>query len=456
MKKLVSMFVCFLIAISTVSYASETVITAEARYLNWDTIIISGTVSNPIGERISLVFGDINTMLHVDEAVIEDGEFEFLIRLSENVPAYEYTYTLGTQSAKFSGTIQTRGDRYISTHALIQADIDFSIRNYVPSFSGTATCTPGANVQVVIRDMTDHTEIVHDFVDCTDGVYEFNYTLPKLTQNRNYTIFVMSTDGQTSQVSADLTVKTSPFLVSFSGPLWAGAGYDMIVNVKSVNSDLIDKSMNFTNRTWNTNFTLPNLLMNCDFDITATVVSTEEGVSDGTIRYSQNPALYNALKSKIPNLDPANSGRITPQELKSIKGILDLSDCNLTSVEGLQNCTGVTHLYIDNNSISDISPLLTLSNLRYLDASNNNISRLYRIPPYLKYLNLSGNNISSIDPLNHTDTIVHLDMAENRISDVSPIKNYGFLRYLDIRNNYITDISPLPQRRYVNFLISKP
>ncbi len=454
MKKLVSMFVCFLIAVSTVSSASETAITAEARYLDSDTIVISGTVSNPLGEKISLVFGDINTMLHVDEAIIEDGEFEFLITLSENLPAYEYTYILTTQSAKFLGTIQTRGSRYFSTHALIQSDIDFSIRNYVPSFSGTATCTPGANVQVVIRDMSDNSEIVNDFINCEDGVYEFNYTLPKLTQSRNYTIFVMSTDGQTSQVSADLTVKTSPFLVSFSGPLWAGAGYDMIVNVKSVNSDLIDKSMNFTNRTWNTNFTLPNLLMNCDFDITATVVSTEEGLSDSTIRYSQNPALYNALKSKIPNLDPANSGRITPQELKSVKGVLNLSRCNLTSVEGLQNCTEVTHLYIDNNSISDISPLLTLSNLTYLDASNNNITYLYRISPYLKFLNLSGNNISSIDPLKHTDTIVHLDIASNGISDVSPIKNYGFLRYLDIRSNNITDISPLPKRRYANLLTS--
>ena len=162
--------------------------------------------------------------------------------------------------------------------------------------------------------------------------------------------------------------------------------------------------------------------------------------------------MYNALKKEFPDFDSANTGIITIAELQSIKGILDLSGCNIFSAEGLQSCTGVTHMYLGNNYIDDISQLLTLTCLRYLDVSNNEITSLYRIPPYLKYLDLSGNDVGDIDALKHSDTIVQLDISDNSIKNVQPLKKYHFLRYLNIKGNNITDITALPQKKYAKLI----
>lgn len=435
-------------------HAEETTITAEARYLNSSMIRITGSVTNPKSERISLVFGNPNTLLYVDETDIVNGEFSFTISLDSKVPAHEHTYILSTESAQFTGTIKTRGLTRGKDNIIITADIDFSVKNYVPTFSGSARCTPGTTVQVHIKDTSSNTEIIADTVSSSDGIYEFSYVLPSLVLMHNYTITITSNDGTNTRVSASLSVRTSPLLVSFDGPIYAAPSHSMYVRVKSVNTDLIDKTMSFANRTWNTDFTIPNLISNCDFDISVTVHATETSMADGSVKYMQNPELYDALKTKFPHLDSSDSGCISIEELKSLQGTLDLSKCNITSLEGMQSCTELSHLYLNNNRITDISPLLTLNKLRYLDVSNNNITKLYRIPPYLKHLDLSGNAITDIDALNLTDTIVHLDIAKNKITNIKPISGYKILRYLNVKNNQITNLNILPKRKYARLFTS--
>ncbi len=434
------------------AHADVPYITATAEYITADTIVISGTLHGASDDMISLVFGDINTILHIDQTDIVNGEFVFKLALSEHVPAYEHTYILSTASAQFRGKLKTRGHGYTVTDTVLTADMDFSIKNYVPTFSGTASCVPGQNLSVLIKDITSGVEIVADTFNAQDGQYSFSYTLSKLTSMHEYTIFLSSKNGNNTTVSADLSVTTSPLAASFNGPIYAAPNYSLNVRLRSVNTNLIDKTMNFTNRTWDTKFTLPNLLSNCDFKVDIDVNAVESSHTDGSVRYLQNPSLYNALKNKFPHFDSANVGTITIEELNSIKGILDLSNCNLISLEGMQNCTGVTHLYLANNSINDISPLLTLNNLLYLDASGNTLTYIYRIPPYLKYLDLSGNDIQDIHALSFSDTIVQLDVSDNRIADVRPITNYKFLRYLDIKNNNITDITALPKKKYAKLI----
>lgn len=88
-----------------------------------------------------------------------------------------------------------------------------------------------------------------------------------------------------------------------------------------------------------------------------------------------------------------------------MSGILDLSGKNITSIDDIKYFTGLTGLNLNNNNITDISPLNTFSNLA-------NITNL----------NLSTNQISDISALSglSASTVVDLRFNED-ITDWAPV-----------------------------------
>jgi internalin A len=80
-------------------------------------------------------------------------------------------------------------------------------------------------------------------------------------------------------------------------------------------------------------------------------------------------------------------------------------------------------LRIENNSVSDISPLSGLVNLTYLM--------------------LRGNGISDISALAGMTNLASLYLYGNTISDISSLAGLTKLTYLELMHNSITDISAL-------------
>jgi len=85
--------------------------------------------------------------------------------------------------------------------------------------------------------------------------------------------------------------------------------------------------------------------------------------------------------------------------------------------------TKLSNIAIDNNQISDISPLAGLTNLTFL------------------YLN--DNQISDISPLAGLTNLDHLYLWDNQISDISPLTGLTNLTTLALSGNQISDISSL-------------
>ncbi|MCY4571019.1 MAG: leucine-rich repeat domain-containing protein [Candidatus Poribacteria bacterium] len=81
--------------------------------------------------------------------------------------------------------------------------------------------------------------------------------------------------------------------------------------------------------------------------------------------------------------------------------------------------TKLTELHLDNNFISDVSPLIGLKNLGYL--------------------NLENNSISDVSPLIGLKNLRQLYLANNSISDVSPLIGLTHLKLLPLRNNPLND-----------------
>ena len=113
---------------------------------------------------------------------------------------------------------------------------------------------------------------------------------------------------------------------------------------------------------------------------------------------------------------------------------LPIPNSNIRNLTGLEYATNLRVLNlgavrttggfrVNNNFITDISPLARLNNL--------------------EELNIEVSAISDISPLAGLNNLRWLFLDDNSISDVSPLEGLNHLELLALENNFIADISPL-------------
>ena len=157
---------------------------------------------------------------------------------------------------------------------------------------------------------------------------------------------------------------------------------------------------------------------------------------------------------------------IRKYEMEWLKS-LDARRRGVESLKGLQCATELEWLNLDNNQISDVSPLAGLTDLTYLSLQENqisdvslladltalawlelNVNQISDVSPLagltaLEQLGLGGNQISDVSPLAALTTLPRLHLSHNQISDVSPLAALTTLKSLALGNNQISDVSPL-------------
>jgi hypothetical protein len=148
-------------------------------------------------------------------------------------------------------------------------------------------------------------------------------------------------------------------------------------------------------------------------------------------------------------------GPIYPSDLKDLTS-LEAFGRNITDLSGLEYCTALTELMLEDNEIGDITPISNLTNLELLDLNGNQIDDISALSNLtnLNYLYLADNGISDITLLSnlvklgkHTFYSIPpsacLDLSHNQISDISPLSNLTSLEWVVLDDNKIRDISPL-------------
>ena len=111
----------------------------------------------------------------------------------------------------------------------------------------------------------------------------------------------------------------------------------------------------------------------------------------------------------------------------------------------ISNTTLGAELGLDNNSISTLPDLSSLTSLKILYLYNNSISAIpTTLPINLQQLDLSGNSISDISGVSRLTNLNTLWLGNNNISDISALASLSTnLLHLGIGNNNISDISVL-------------
>ena len=116
--------------------------------------------------------------------------------------------------------------------------------------------------------------------------------------------------------------------------------------------------------------------------------------------------------------------------------------------------SSLTELYLDNNEISDIKPLQSLTQLTELHLSRNEISDIKQLESLtqLSLLELDNNQISDIKPLASLTQLIFFGLGDNKISDIKPLQSLRELDYLSLDNNQISNIKPLQSLTNLNYL----
>ena len=164
-----------------------------------------------------------------------------------------------------------------------------------------------------------------------------------------------------------------------------------------------------------------------------------------------DPNLRAAIEAK---LGKASGTTITTNDMETLT-ILLAPNANISDLAGLEYATYLRELnlgaveaegrFVNSNSVSDLSPLAGLRNLRLLGLDNNSISNISPLAELtlLRFLGLGGNNITDISSLAGLTRLTTLGLWENSIADLSPLAGLTRLTNLRLRTNNITDLSPL-------------
>ena len=173
---------------------------------------------------------------------------------------------------------------------------------------------------------------------------------------------------------------------------------------------------------------------------------------------------------KNPNSD------ITKSELESIT-CLRIVGADIERLDGIQYCNNLEFLQLENNKISDITPLAKLTKLKEVDLTNNKISDITPLASLinledlnlaqnniededivvisnlinLKSLCLTSNKISNIKPLSRMTKLQYFSIVDNNIDDISVVSNYKDLETLHISENRITDLRPVSDLKNITY-----
>lgn len=122
----------------------------------------------------------------------------------------------------------------------------------------------------------------------------------------------------------------------------------------------------------------------------------------------------------------------------------------ITSLGGLQYCQNLTCLVIFGQSITDLSPISSLTKLKYIEFDENSsiedISYLGNLVN-LEYLSMRDNLISDISALGNLINLKELYLNWNPLTDISPFSNLTQIEVLHISNSCfeqkINSLSPI-------------
>lgn len=126
--------------------------------------------------------------------------------------------------------------------------------------------------------------------------------------------------------------------------------------------------------------------------------------------------------------------------------ILTLNDNEISDISNMAYFERLSRLYLNNNMIEDISPLVDATPyLTILEIDGNQITSLESVSAFerLRELSVNRNRLTDLDGLEDCLQLEELEAAENQITNIDGITNCTVLEKFNINKNSVSDISLL-------------
>lgn len=142
----------------------------------------------------------------------------------------------------------------------------------------------------------------------------------------------------------------------------------------------------------------------------------------------------------------------------------------IQTMDGIENCTNLTHLELIYGTVEDYSAISKLSNLKsfcrflgndydklinslischnletvnLINMNITNVDKIIKLASTLKNLNLTLNKLNNINGIEQLENLEKLTLSSNQISNIDCLKKLTKLTHLSLSNNQISDITPL-------------
>lgn len=157
------------------------------------------------------------------------------------------------------------------------------------------------------------------------------------------------------------------------------------------------------------------------------------------------------LEQYAPHLVSLDLSSNNIREMSGFNGMVRLRDlklfgCQISRIQGLQQCTSLAALHLEDNQISAIEGLEGLRQLEYLNLERNRIQRLGRglgRLSKLRELRVGWNQLASLEGLVGLSALEVLSASHNRLQDLTPdqLKGLGRLDDLQLGGNQLRSIA---------------
>ncbi|MCA3282984.1 MAG: hypothetical protein ING16_08950 [Roseomonas sp.] len=160
--------------------------------------------------------------------------------------------------------------------------------------------------------------------------------------------------------------------------------------------------------------------------------------------------------SKLTKLKRLSIGRVLEVKAEGASYRLLTGKMNsISDISAVSSLSDLRELYLDHTNCNDLSPIAGLQQLQALDCSRTQVSDLSPIAALqqLQYLNCSGTEVSDLSPIAGLQKLQDLDCGGTQVRDLSPIAGLQQLQYLNCNSTQVSDLSPiagLQQLQYLN------
>lgn len=180
------------------------------------------------------------------------------------------------------------------------------------------------------------------------------------------------------------------------------------------------------------------------------VAACMKSMADGKITWDTQLSDWQLITVQLcREMQPGDGGIWAEEAKEAIYQSIQDSDSLLVCVEDIRNLELILFYHTRLENLDFITAMKSLDTITIYGCGLEDISALSEGSDSLTHLYLYNNRISDISALAECHNLSQVNIEDNYISDISPLKNLERLEVLNISGNDIKDFSPISEMKHL-------